>query len=57
MTLKRGQHSKHLPFVFIEQGVVMLLSVFKSDRAIIVTIKYAGFYLDDTVFYPEDLLI
>jgi hypothetical protein len=27
VTLKRGQHSKYLPFVFTEQGVAMLSSV------------------------------
>jgi hypothetical protein len=32
--LKRGQHSKYLPFAFTEQGVAMLSSVLNSDRAI-----------------------
>jgi hypothetical protein len=27
VTLKRGQHSKYLPFAFTEQGVAMLSSV------------------------------
>ncbi len=36
--LKRGQHTKHLPFVFTEQGVAMLSSVLHSDRAIQVNI-------------------
>ncbi len=35
---KRGKHSKYLPFVFTEQGVAMLSSVLKSDRAIQVNI-------------------
>ncbi|MFC1515784.1 ORF6N domain-containing protein [Thermodesulfobacteriota bacterium] len=39
VTLKRGQHSKYLPFVFTEQGVAMLSSVLKSDRAIQVNIQ------------------
>jgi uncharacterized protein Yka (UPF0111/DUF47 family) len=34
VTLKRGQHSKYLPFAFTEQGVAMLSSVLKSERAI-----------------------
>jgi hypothetical protein len=34
VTLKRGQYSKYLPFVFAEQGVAMLSSVLKSDRAV-----------------------
>ena len=38
MTLKRGQHSKYLPFAFTEQGVAMLSSVPNSDRAIEVNI-------------------
>jgi len=32
VTLKRGQHSKYLPFAFTEQGVAMLSSVLNSDR-------------------------
>ena len=38
MTLKRGQHSKYLPFAFTEQGVAMLSSVLNSERAIDVNI-------------------
>jgi len=38
VTLKRGQHSKYLPFAFTEQGVAMLSSVLNSDRAIDVNI-------------------
>ncbi|MBU0468995.1 MAG: ORF6N domain-containing protein [Candidatus Omnitrophica bacterium] len=37
-TLKRGKHSKYLPFSFTEQGVAMLSSVLNSDRAIQVNI-------------------
>jgi hypothetical protein len=32
-TLKRGQHSKYLPYAFTEQGVAMLSSVLRSERA------------------------
>ena len=39
VTLKRGQHSKYLPFAFTEQGVAMLSSVLNSDRAIDVNIS------------------
>ena len=39
VTLKRGQHSKYLPFVFTEQGVAMLSRVLKSDRAVQVNIQ------------------
>jgi len=39
VTLKgRGQHTKYLPFAFTEQGVAMLSSVLKSERAIEVNI-------------------
>jgi hypothetical protein len=33
-TLKRGQHSKFLPFAFTEQGVAMLSSILNSKQAI-----------------------
>jgi hypothetical protein len=41
VTLKkgRGQHRKYLPFVFTEQGIVMLSTVLGSDRAIEVNIQ------------------
>jgi hypothetical protein len=38
VTLKRGQHSKYLPFVFT-QGVAMLSSVLKSEKAVHVNIQ------------------
>lgn len=40
VTLKRsrGQHRKYRPYVFTEQGVAMLSSVLKSERAIKVNI-------------------
>ena len=37
-TLKRGQHSKYLPYAFTEQGIAMLSSVLHSERAINVNI-------------------
>ncbi|MGB5155897.1 ORF6N domain-containing protein [Desulfobacterium sp. N47] len=33
-TLKRGTHSKYMPFAFTEQGVAMLSSVLNSKKAI-----------------------
>jgi phage regulator Rha-like protein len=41
VTLKTGQgkHRKYLPYVFTEQGVAMLSSVLKSERAIEVNIQ------------------
>jgi hypothetical protein len=38
VTLKRGKHSKYLPFTFTDQGVAMLSSVLNSERAIDVNI-------------------
>ena len=41
VTLKtgRGQHRKYLPYAFTEQGVAMLSSVLRSDRAVQVNIE------------------
>jgi ORF6N domain-containing protein len=36
---KRGQHLKYLPYAFTEQGVAMLSSVLRSDRAVLVNIE------------------
>lgn len=36
--LKRGQNVKYLPYAFTEQGVAMLSSVLRSDRAVQVNI-------------------
>ncbi len=38
-TLKQGGHSKYLPYVFTEHGVLMLANVLKSGRAIEMSIK------------------
>jgi hypothetical protein len=38
VTLKRGKNIKYLPYAFTEQGVAMLSSVLRSDRAINVNI-------------------
>lgn len=37
--LKRGRHSKYLPFAFTQEGVVMLSSVLNSERALTVNIQ------------------
>ncbi|WP_186458807.1 ORF6N domain-containing protein [Mucilaginibacter achroorhodeus] len=39
VTLKRGEHSKYLPYVFTEHGVLMLSNVLKSAIAIDVSIR------------------
>lgn len=38
-TLRHGEHSKYLPFAFTEHGVLMLSSVLKSSRAILMSIQ------------------
>jgi phage regulator Rha-like protein len=38
-TLKRGEHSKYLPYAFTEQGVAMLSSVLRSARAVQVNVE------------------
>jgi uncharacterized protein YjcR len=37
--IKKGQHSKYLPYAFTEQGVAMLSSVLRSSRAVQVNIE------------------
>ena len=37
--LKRGEHSKYLPFAFTEHGILMLSSILSSKRAIHVNIQ------------------
>jgi hypothetical protein len=37
-SLEKGRHSKYLPYAFTEQGVAMLSSVLRSNRAIEVNI-------------------
>ncbi|MSP37776.1 MAG: ORF6N domain-containing protein [Deltaproteobacteria bacterium] len=38
-TIKRGEHSKYLPYAFTEQGVAMLSTVLRSRRAVRVNIE------------------
>jgi hypothetical protein len=38
-TLRWGEHAKYLPYVFTEQGVAMLSSILKSERAVRVNIE------------------
>jgi hypothetical protein len=42
-TLKRGEHSKYLPFAFTEQGIAMLSGVLGSPRAVQVNIAIKKF--------------
>jgi hypothetical protein len=51
-TLKRGEHSKYLPYVFTEYGILMLSNILKSDRAIAVSIKIIDVFVKlRQVFY------
>ncbi len=38
-TVKRGSHSKYRPYAFTEQGVAMLSSVLRSERAVLVNVE------------------
>lgn len=38
-TIKRGQHSKYLPYAFTEHGILMLSSVLNGRKAIQVNIQ------------------
>jgi hypothetical protein len=55
--LKRGQHIKHLPYVFTEHGILMLSSVLKSERAIRVNIEImrASLSFDECSFQTPSL--
>ena len=48
VTLKRGRHSKYLPFAFTEQGVAMLSTVLNSERAIEVNIQIIRIFTKNT---------
>ncbi|MCK9640388.1 MAG: ORF6N domain-containing protein [Prolixibacteraceae bacterium] len=58
VTLKRGQHSKYLPFAFTEQGVAMLSSVLNSERAIMVNIQIMRIYvrIREMMMLDKDIL-
>jgi hypothetical protein len=57
VTLKRGEHSKYLPYVFTEQGVAMLSSVLNSPRAIQVNIAIMRAFVQIRKFlYSNDVL-
>ncbi|HEY8780058.1 MAG TPA: ORF6N domain-containing protein [Mucilaginibacter sp.] len=44
-TLKTGEHSKYLPFVFTEHGILMLANVLKSKNAIEVSIRIIDIFV------------
>ncbi|MDP3582958.1 MAG: ORF6N domain-containing protein [Ignavibacteria bacterium] len=49
--LKRGEHSKYLPSAFTEQGVAMLSSVLKSERAVQVNIAIMRAFVQMRKFF------
>jgi hypothetical protein len=55
VTLKSGrdQHRKYAPYVFTEQGVAMLSSVLKSERAVHVNIEIMRAFVRLGVFWPR----
>jgi hypothetical protein len=54
----RGEHSKYMPFVFTEHGVLMLSSVLNSDRAIQVNIQVMRVYvrIREMIMLNKDIL-
>jgi len=58
-TLKRGQHSKYLPYAFSEQGVAMLSSILHSNRAVKVNIAIMRAFvrLREIIGAHKDLMI
>jgi len=56
-TLKKGGHSKYLPYAFTEQGVAMLSSILNSKRAIQVNIAIMRAFVEIRKFlYGNDAL-
>jgi phage regulator Rha-like protein len=45
VTLKKGQHSKYLPYAFTEHGILMLSSVLNSERAVQVNIQIVRIFV------------
>lgn len=58
-TLKRGQHSKYLPYAFTEHGILMLSSVLKSERADKVNMLIVDTFvkLNEMLLTHKDILI
>lgn len=58
-TLKRGAHSKYLPYAFTEHGVLMLSNVLKSNRAIEMSIKIIDVFVKvrEMLLSHKDILL
>lgn len=52
-TLKKGEHSKYLPFVFTEHGILMLSNVLKSESAVQVSIRIIDVFVRLREIYAE----
>ena len=59
VTLKRGEHSKYLPYVFTEQGVAMLSSILNSKTAIAVNIQIIRIFtrIREMLLTHKDILL
>jgi len=59
VTLKRGEHSKYLPYVFTEQGVAMLSSILNSKTAIAVNIQIIRIFtrIREMLLTNKDILL
>jgi len=51
--LRHGEHSKYLPFVFTEHGILMLSNVLKSQSAIEVSIRIIDVFVKLRAEYLE----
>ena len=45
VTLRHGEHSKYLPYVFTEHGILMLSNVLKSEDAVAVSIRIIDIFV------------
>ncbi|MDN3579647.1 ORF6N domain-containing protein [Mucilaginibacter flavus] len=45
VTLRHGEHSKYLPYVFTEHGILMLSNVLKSEYAVAVSIRIIDIFV------------
>jgi len=52
-TLRHGEHSKYLPFVFTEHGILMLSNVLKSQSAIEISIRIIDVFVKLRSEYME----
>jgi phage regulator Rha-like protein len=59
VTLKRGQHTKYLPYVFTEHGVLMLANVLKSERAIHMSVQIIRVFVQmrEMALTHKDILV